>query len=262
MAPMSMPSSSDEVATSAAQLPGLQPVLDFDALRPRQRSVVRAHQRFAGELVERRRQPLRDPPAVDEDQRRPVRPDQLQQPRVDRRPDRLAHRALRRPGRSGSPPAGRASPCLRPALRFAAPAASSRTCRRSRPAVFGIEACSCELVVDRLPGPRPCLRAPRCSASGFRCAFATCGAGAIASGAAPPRKRATSSSGRCVADSPMRCSGAAAGERFEPLERQREVRAALGRHQRVDLVDDHRIDRRAAPRGRSKSAAGRAIRAS
>ena len=60
---------------------------------------------------------------------------------------------------------------------------------------------------------------------------------------APPRKRATSSSGRCVADSPMRCSGASPHERFQPLERQRQVRAALGRDQRMDLVDDDGVDR-------------------
>jgi hypothetical protein len=28
----------------------------------------------------------------------------------------------------------------------------------------------------------------------------------------------------------------------EPFERQREVRAAFGRHERVDLVNDHRLD--------------------
>ena len=33
------------------------------------------------------------------------------------------------------------------------------------------------------------------------------------------------------------------GQRLEPLERQRQVRAALGRDQRVDLIDDHRLDR-------------------
>ena len=32
------------------------------------------------------------------------------------------------------------------------------------------------------------------------------------------------------------------GDEFEPLERQREVRTALGRGHRVDLVDDHRLD--------------------
>ena len=53
--------------------------------------------------------------------------------------------------------------------------------------------------------------------------------------------RATSSSGRCVADRPMRCSGPL-GQRLEPLHRQRQVGAALGRHQRVDLVDDQRVE--------------------
>ena len=32
-------------------------------------------------------------------------------------------------------------------------------------------------------------------------------------------------------------------ELFEALERQREMSAALGRHERVNLVDDHRVDR-------------------
>ena len=59
----------------------------------------------------------------------------------------------------------------------------------------------------------------------------------------PPRNRATSSSGRCVADRPMRCGGPAAQRARQPLERQREVRAALGRHERVNLVDDDGVDR-------------------
>ena len=56
--------------------------------------------------------------------------------------------------------------------------------------------------------------------------------------AAPTRKRATSSIGFCVADRPMRSSRSAA-QRRQALERQRQVRAALVRRQRVDLVDDH-----------------------
>ena len=55
---------------------------------------------------------------------------------------------------------------------------------------------------------------------------------------APTRKRATSSTGLTVAESPMRC-GAARAERLEPLEREREVAAALVAGDRVDLVDDH-----------------------
>ena len=58
---------------------GLQSILDFDALRTRERSVVGAHQRFSRELVQRRRQPLRDSPAVDEDQRRPMGLDQFEE---------------------------------------------------------------------------------------------------------------------------------------------------------------------------------------
>ena len=84
----------------AANLSGLQPILDLDALRPRQRAVMRADQHLAGELVQRRRQPLGDAPAVDEDQRRVVRAHQLEQPRMDRRPDRRARgRWRRRPAR-------------------------------------------------------------------------------------------------------------------------------------------------------------------
>ena len=54
----------------------------------------------------------------------------------------------------------------------------------------------------------------------------------------PTRKRPTSSSGFCVADSPMRCTSWP-GLLGEALEREREVRAALGLRDGVDLVDDH-----------------------
>ncbi len=79
-----------------------------------------------------------------------------------------------------------------------------------------------------------CLGRVRCSGS---CGLA---AGPFTT-TAPPRNRATSSSGRCVADSPMRWMRAAA-QRLQALERQRQVRAALGGHQRVDLVDDDRVN--------------------
>ena len=55
---------------------------------------MRPDQHLAGELVERRREPLGDPPAVHEDERRPVRADEFEQARVNRRPDRLAGQAL------------------------------------------------------------------------------------------------------------------------------------------------------------------------
>ena len=73
-------------------------------------------------------------------------------------------------------------------------------------------------------------------------------------GARPP------TSGRCVAERPIRC-GLALGERLQPLEREREVGAALRAGERVDLVDDDPLDRRAAPRALPRSAAGRATRA-
>ena len=44
--------------------------------------------RLAGELVDRAGKPLGQPPAVDEDQRRAVRANELDEPRMDRRPDR------------------------------------------------------------------------------------------------------------------------------------------------------------------------------
>ena len=40
---------------------------------------------------------------------------------------------------------------------------------------------------------------------------------------------------------------------FEPFEREREVRTALVARDRVDLVDDHHLDRSAARCGRSRS---------
>ena len=57
----------------------------------------------------------------------------------------------------------------------------------------------------------------------------------------PPTKRAISSSGRCVAESATRC-GSRSAEVGEALERERQVRAALGRRDGVHLVDDHGLD--------------------
>ena len=67
------------------------------------------------------------------------------------------------------------------------------------------------------------------------------------SGPTPPRNRAITSSGRCVADRPIRCIGGASGVRgvaecLEPLEAEGEVGAALGAGDRVDLVDDDVLD--------------------
>ena len=53
--------------------------------------------------------------------------------------------------------------------------------------------------------------------------------------------------GFCVADRPMRCTGCAA-LRGEALEREREMRAALGLRHGVDFVDDDGAHRRSISR--------------
>jgi hypothetical protein len=78
----------------AADRAGLQAILYLDALRPCQRAVMRAHQYFARQLVERGRQPLRNAPAVDKNQRRSMAADEFQKPRMNRGPDGGAHRPL------------------------------------------------------------------------------------------------------------------------------------------------------------------------
>ena len=60
--------------------------------------------------------------------------------------------------------------------------------------------------------------------------------------------------GLTVADSPIFCSGVA-GQRLQPCDRQRQVRAALVVGHGVDLVDDQRAHRRehlARPFGRQQ----------
>ena len=66
----------------------------------------------------------------------------------------------------------------------------------------------------------------------------------------PPSRRAISSSGRCVAERPMRWQRRVSRprDRRQPPRgaraREKEVRSALARGDRVDLVDDDRVDRR------------------
>ena len=57
----------------------------------------------------------------------------------------------------------------------------------------------------------------------------------------PATKRPISASGRCVADRPIRCIGCSS-ERFEALERERQVRAALRAGDGMHLVEDQRLD--------------------
>ena len=71
-------------------LPRLQQLLDDEPLLARERAVVRAGDLLLRELVQPQREPLREPAVVDEDDRRAVLPDELQDRRIDRRPDRAA----------------------------------------------------------------------------------------------------------------------------------------------------------------------------
>ena len=82
-----------------AQPAGLERLLDLEPLVARDRAVVRAHQldvraatapRRDRELGQLLRHALGEPPRVDEDDRRAVREDQLEQPRVDQRPHAAA----------------------------------------------------------------------------------------------------------------------------------------------------------------------------
>jgi hypothetical protein len=51
-----------------------------------------------------------------------------------------------------------------------------------------------------------------------------------------------SSSGRCVADSPIRCGAGAPSELLQALQAEREMRAPLAPRDRMDLVDDDVLD--------------------
>ncbi|MFN7980037.1 MAG: hypothetical protein U0P30_18030 [Vicinamibacterales bacterium] len=91
---MSMPSSERRRGDQRAQASGLQEVFDLGALRAGQRAVVRAHQRLAGQFVQRAGEPLGESAAVHEQQRRAMGADELEQAWMDRGPDRL-HRLRR-----------------------------------------------------------------------------------------------------------------------------------------------------------------------
>ena len=68
---------------------------------------------------------------------------------------------------------------------------------------------------------------------------------------APTRKRATSSIG-LLRGRQADARQLAAGERLEPLERQRQVHAALAAGHRVDLIDDHACACSRASRARTR----------
>ena len=201
-----MPSSRLLVATSAGSRPALSCSSMSDALLAREAAVVGARDLLAGQLVEPQREPLGQAAVVDEDQRRAVGAHQVEQLGVDRRPDRARRATRRRPARPGSS-TGRRRPCR------------ARACRRPG---------TIDLQVEPLRGPgvddrdRP-RRAPRRPGRPGSARSPPAGAGW-------PR-------GRCAA------AAAVLGDQaLEPLEAERQVRAALGAGDGVDLVDDHRAD--------------------
>ncbi len=151
---MSMPSSRDEVATRHGNLARLEQLLDDEPLLARERAVMGARELLAGELVDPEREPLGEAPVVDEDDRRAVRADELEDRGVDRRPDRAArpfdadahldavrerrHREIRGRRRAracprrGRRPAGRA-PCEHPRRRAGSRVPARRRIGRSPP---------------------------------------------------------------------------------------------------------------------------------
>ncbi len=206
---------------------------------------MRPDEDFAGELVQCAREPFGQPAAVHEDQRRLVRANQLQQPRVDRRPDGGPRVADRR--RSARDVVRRREAghvldrhldaqrelLLRSGVHDRHGPVADRPGRRRR-------------IRPRSParGRAPALSCSTCDLRLVTCRLVTCDlrpATCDVCASAPPRNRETSSSGRCVAERPIRC-GSTIAARHEPLDRDREVRAPLGRHQRVDFVDDDRLD--------------------
>ena len=207
---MSIPSSSDEVATSA----GSVPALSASSIRCRSSRAIepwwaRASSSPASSLsavasrsASRRR--------VHEHDRRAVLSHQLEQARVHRRPDaaRLgsgARRAARRSRRVGSRPGRRGAPGR---------LMSSTGTSTLRSKAFFAPAST--IVTGRGFQPRDALAAAEEARDRLE--------RALRGREADPLQRP-------------------AADVLEPLEREREVRAALGRDDRVDLVHDHGLDR-------------------
>ena len=216
--PCRCPSSSEEVATIAGQL-----ARSSAALRSRARCsratepwCASASSSPAG-LVERRGQPLGEAAAVDEDHRRAVRADQLDQARVDRRARSIARRgAARAPGPSGI--SASSSPSSGHVLDGHFDRQLERACARR--------------VDDRRPGAASQL---------------------------PPRRRLDAAEqARDLVERPLRRREADALQRRARRSRSASSRSSerkrcaprLVGDERVDLVDDHRLDRARGSRAR------------
>ena len=213
-APMSMPSSSDDVATMAAQLAALQLVLDDDTLLAGERAVVGHHERARSDrvlvglaallvvqLVQLGGEALGGPATVAEDDRGAVGQDAGEDLGIDARPDRtapLGERGRRRPRRE----LDRDLAELRHVL--------------DRDDDFDLQRLADAGVDDR---HRPLHTRPRVAAEELGDLLQR----ALRGRQADPLRRAF-------------------GDEFEPFQRECQVGAALGRGHGVDLVDDHGLD--------------------
>ena len=106
------------------------------------------------------------------------------------------------------------------------------------PSIAGIR-CGVSEIPDSPPCPRPARRPRPPSACGARRRRSS--RGEVRSTVCPPRNRAISSSGRWVADRPIRCGGSSASSSSRSSESAR-CAPRLVPAMRVDLVDDHPAD--------------------
>ena len=162
----------------------LQVLLDLRPLLARERTVVRARNLLLRELVEPQREPLGETAVVDEDDRRAVRTDELDQRRVDRGPDRARLVALPRGSpraracpRRGRRPRGRA-PSPRRRRRARSGGHPRRTCRSPRAGAASPRGRSAAAAAPRAPraarprardGRRASCRRPRAPRRGSAC---------------------------------------------------------------------------------------------
>ena len=188
--PMSMPSSSDAVATSASRSPGAQPGLDPVAPLLREAAVVRGDDVVAEPLAE------------------------------------LVGEAFGEAAR------------VRRTRAWCGAACTSSAMRSSTSAICSAERDRLELAVGQLE--REVEVALVAGVDDRRAAAGRRRAAGRRSRSAAAWRTARSRLGRPVA------------QRLEPLEREREVRAALVARDGVDLVDDHRLDRAQERRGPSR----------
>src|SRR5439155_6437782 len=215
-----------------AQRAGFQQILDLDTLRACNRSMVRSHESFAGQLVQGAGETLGKSPAVHEDEGRTMRAYQLEQPRMNRGPDRRPRIPDRR--RTARNVIGRRQ--LRHVLDRYLDGELQRLLRAGvdngdRTITDG-SAVDREFICDFLCRV---LALPRLAYGGRFTAAA-------------PASVYTAQKPRDFVERPLRGRQAYPlrrpfAQRLEPFERQREVRAPFGRYERVDFVDDNGIDR-------------------